>query len=65
MFKTLLEILRAKEGKQELQMECDEASRNIFINRLLLLKDKMTPDQMRDHVYTIASAGFETTGKQY
>lgn len=36
---------------------------NIFYNRLMTFKDEMTEDQIKDSIFTIIGAGFETTGK--
>lgn len=62
MFETLLGIISEKSKKQEENSESQKFTQNTFLNRLLLLKDKFTVDQMKEHVFTVGGAGYETTG---
>lgn len=64
MYQTLLDIIEVKSEIPENDQNSDEGSffKNIFLNRLLLLKNIFTIDQMKDHIYTTVAAGYETTG---
>jgi cytochrome P450 len=35
---------------------------NTFLSRLLRLKGKLSEKQLKDHIFTVTGAGFETTG---
>ena len=61
-YNILKEIVERKAEKRKIDQEFDTFAQNTFLNRLLLLKDKMTEQQMKEHVYSVGSAGYETTG---
>lgn len=64
LFNFLLEMIEKKSDKWEEDRNGEEASfvKNTFLNRLLLLKNKITENQLKDHVFLTAGAGFGTTG---
>lgn len=40
-------------------------TQNIFLNRLMLHKDVMTLNEIKDSIFTVVGAGFETTGIKF
>lgn len=51
-----------KDKQQNCQYEPPSYVQNEFMNRLLLLKDKIKDDQLKHHILTVLAAGYETTG---
>lgn len=58
MFQTLMNII-AKKSKSN---ETEPFTENTFLKRLLMIKDEMTENQMKEHIFTVGGAGYETTG---
>lgn len=58
MFDTLMNII-ARKSKYS---EAESFEENTFLKRLLMVKDEMTENQMKEHIFTIGGAGYETTG---
>lgn len=61
MYDLLMYVVDKKSKQPKIDDEPNLSS-NIFLNRLLRLKDKFTLQQMKEQVFTIAGAGYETTG---
>lgn len=63
MFETLLDIIARKSDKCDDYDDSDASrfSKNTFLNRLWLLKDQMDIEHIKEHIFTLAGAGYETT----
>lgn len=56
-------IVNTKAELQNVQQEQNHSFfRNIFYNRLMNFKNDMTKNQLKDSIFTVIGAGFETTG---
>lgn len=55
-----MKIVRQK--AENTKTKLDPSMENIFINRMLLLEDKLNIEQMKDHIYAVLGAGYETSG---
>lgn len=60
MFGVLMDIVARKSIKRE--TEIASFVDNTFLSRLLRMKDTLTESQLKEHVFTITGAGYETTG---
>ena len=55
-----MKIVRQKNEKTKIGL--DLSMENMFINRMLLLEGKLKIEQMKDHIYAVLGAGYETSG---
>lgn len=55
-------ILDEKAKKSNNNEEQPLFMQNIFYNKVMTFKDEMTEDQVKDSIFTVIGAGFETTG---
>lgn len=54
-----------KRKTEKMNQNCQEPQplfQNIFYNRLMGFQNDMTEDQVKDSIFTVIGAGFETTG---